>query len=156
TTTYQNVTCYGYDTVTVDVKSRPVIVFPTFPKKCVDGVPINLLCTVKYNGSTVAPTSIYWQCPSLPSAIINAGQFDPLAAAALGGTFVIYATVEYNGCSSTDSTTVQINPLPIVSAGGDKVFCENVGSVLLDTMASPFNVKYGVWSILTPGTPSGA
>ncbi len=154
--TYNGVTCTGFDTITVDVKEHPVITFPIFPKKCVDGLALNLLCTTKYNGTVVSPTNLIWTCPALPSAIINGSQFDPHAAAPTGGTFVVYAYAEYNGCSATDSTTVQINPLPVVSAGNDKVFCENVGSVLLDTMANPFNVKFGVWSILSPSTPTSA
>ncbi len=156
TVTYQNVVCTNYDTVNVVVKEHPVITFPAFPKRCVDGTLLNLLCTVTYNGGVVIPDNLYWTCPALPSAIVNGSQFDPSVTVPLGGSFMIYATAEYNGCSTTDSTLLQINPLPVVSAGSDKVMCENVGSVLLDTMANPFSLKFGVWSILTPATPSSA
>ncbi len=154
--TYSNVLCINFDTVTVTVKERPVISFPVFPKKCVDGVPLNLVCTVKYNNVIVTPTILSWYCPSKPAAIINSNQFDPIATAPSGGTFVVYASAEYNGCSITDSTTVTFNPLPFVTAGNDKMFCENFGPMLLDTVSQPFNVKFGVWSILSTTTPSGA
>ncbi len=156
TVTYGLVSCTNYDTINVDVKARPVITFPVFPKKCVDGQLINLSCTVKYNNAIVIPTATYWTCPSMPAVIVNGDQFDPKATANAGGSFYVYATVTYNGCSSTDSTLVQVNPLPLVSVGPDKVFCENFGSVLLDTIAHPFNVKFGVWSLLSVGTPVAA
>lgn len=156
TVTYKNVSCVNYDTVYVEVKEHPVITFPVLPNRCVDGTLINLLCTVKYNGTVISPNSLTWSCPALPGAIVNGSQFDPFSTIPTGGTFVVYATAEYNGCSAVDSTVVKINPLPIVSAGKDKVLCENVGSFFLDTMAAPQNVKFGEWSILGTSTPANA
>ena len=154
--TYQGITCFGYDTADIVVKERPTISFPVFPKRCVDGNPVFLNCTVKYNNIPVPPSNLVWSCPSAPTALINGNQFDPKATAPAGGTFVLYVTADYNGCSSTDSTTITISPLPVVSAGSDQSFCENYGNTLLDTMASPFDVKYGTWSILSTNTPAAA
>jgi gliding motility-associated-like protein len=154
--TYKGLSCEGYDTVDVIVKSKPTFAFPAFPKRCIDGIPVNLSCTVKYNNTPVAPTSLFWTCPSMPSAIVNGFQFDPMITAPNGGTFVIYATAEFNGCSATDSTTITINPLPVVTGGSDKTFCENFGTFFLDTVSIPFDLKYGVWSILSSNTNPNA
>jgi gliding motility-associated-like protein len=159
--TYGNVTCYGYDTVKVTVNSLPLITFPTFPKRCINGGYIALTGTVRVDNIVVPPTSVVWTCTSQPNTILLDGitgtyYFDPAQSPLTGGTYyVIMEAMAPNGCKVKDSTTIQIYPLPVISAGGDKVFCENVGSVLLDTMANPFHVRYGIWSILSPSTPAG-
>lgn len=157
TYTEQGKTCYGFDTVAVIVKPLPIIEFPAsgFPERCVNGGPINLWANTRIGGVPVTPDVSNWYCTSRPNAIVSGNLFEPSATAPTGGTFYVTFQTTFNGCSSIDSVQITINPLPIVRAGSDKVFCVNASSYLLDTMAYPFDPKDGEWSVVSAGTPAG-
>ncbi len=58
------------------------------------------------------------------------GTFDPRASG--DGTFTIYYTVTVLGCSSIDSTSITVNPLPVVTITGlDADYCLNEAVVVL-------------------------
>jgi gliding motility-associated-like protein len=149
TKTQQGTTCYGYDTVMVNVNPLPTITFPTFPKRCVNGGLIQLLATLKVNNAPVPPLTEKWYCTSLPSAIdTGTNWFDPTKAAPNGGFFwVTYEAKSPAGCLAIDSVQIEVVPPPYVSAGYDKTFCVNFqGTFNLDTLSNPFG---GSWYIIT-------
>ena len=152
TKTEQGKTCYGYDTVIVNVNTLPTITFPTFPKRCINGGYIVLAGTVKVNNVNVPPTYVNWTSSSQPNAIIldnitGAFYFDPVQTPASGGIYyVVMEAIAPNGCKVIDSTTVEIVPPPVVLAGTNKSFCVNYTNCFnLDTMGQPYG---GRWYIL--------
>ena len=152
TKTEQGKTCYGYDTVIVNVNTLPTITFPTFPKRCINGGYIVLAGTVKVNNVNVPPTYVNWTSSSQPNAIIldnitGAFYFDPVQTPASGGIYyVVMEAIAPNGCKVIDSTTVEIVPPPVVLAGTNKSFCVNYTNCFnLDTMGQPYG---GRWYVL--------
>ena len=61
---------------------------------------------------------------------VNAGGFDPNLAGV--GTHVItYSATDGNNCSNSNTTTIVVNPIPIVDAGSDIVLCTNDAAIAL-------------------------
>src|SRR4029077_6822663 len=61
---------------------------------------------------------------------VSGNTFNPSASGA--GTFVItYSYTDANGCSASDSTSVTVNPLPVVSISPVASMCINASVVTL-------------------------
>lgn len=149
TKTVMGKTCYGFDTVVVSVNALPVISFPAFPKRCINGGLINLSAMLKVNNIPVPALAETWYCTKLPNSVDPVNfTFDPTAAAPLGGMFwVTYEATATNGCKGKDSVLLEVVPPPYVSAGTDKLFCVNYnGTWNLDTMSVPFG---GSWTVIS-------
>jgi gliding motility-associated-like protein len=80
------------------------------------------------NGTAIGSTSIIW--------IPNIGLSNPNI---LNPTAIITANITYSlvainaiGCKDTDDVYVNINALPIVNAGVDKIYCSNTNGVMLN------------------------
>ena len=151
TQTIKGKTCYGYDTVVVNVNTLPTITFPVFPKRCINGGFIFLTGTLKVNGANVPPTYVNWYSNSQPLAVLmdqttGVFYFDPVQSPPSGGIYyVIMEATAPSGCKVKDSVTVQVVPPPVVLAGSDKTFCSNYNTCFsLDTMGLPYGGKWYV------------
>lgn len=86
---------------------------------------------------------------------ISGSDFDAQLAGA-GAHVLTYTYADVNGCTSTATRTITVNPLPAVSAGDDTTFCDQP---FAQTLAG-FSPPGGTWSGtgVTPGgsyTPNG-
>jgi hypothetical protein len=105
-----------------------------------DGFPINAspdfsICqgqSVTLNVSGPANTTISWSpAGSLSSANIS----NPIATPFNTTNYTVTVT-DANGCSTSESVLVSVNPLPIVNAGMDQTICAGTTANLLGTFFS--------------------
>ncbi|MBK7248743.1 MAG: hypothetical protein IPI05_13925 [Flavobacteriales bacterium] len=80
---------------------------------------------------------------------ISGDDFDPLTAGA-GAHVLSYTYADPNGCITTATRTITVNPLPVVSAGNDTTFCDQP---VVQTLAG-YSPSGGTWSG-TGVTPDG-
>ncbi len=86
---------------------------------------------------------------------ITGVDFDPLQAGS-GAQVLTYNYADANGCTSSATRTITVNPLPVVLAGNDTTFCDQPFAQTL----SGYTPSGGTWSGtgVTPGgsfTPNG-
>jgi len=103
-------TCITQDQVTITVNALPVV----------NAGPDALLCI--HAGLTTlagAPAGGTWS----GTAITPGGVFDP-AAAGVGSFTQTYTYTDANGCVNSDAVGLTVNPLPVVNAGNDQLYCD--------------------------------
>ncbi len=125
TTFYVTVTdlgCSGVDSVIVNVNPLPLADAGLDPTICF-GDSVQLLAS----GGTIYS----WSPPTGLSAVDIP---DPFAMPA--DTTKYFVSVTLNGCSSSDSVTVNVNPIPIADAGNDTTMCFS-DSVRLTAYGTP-------------------
>lgn len=104
-------TCINSDTVTVVVNPLPIIDAGIDIQICI-GDTAQLIATLGLSTYDWTPVD----------SISDPNIFDPLAWPVDTTTYMVTVT-DTNGCVSSDSLTVIVNPLPIVSAGPDVQVC---------------------------------
>jgi PKD repeat protein len=135
--------CLSTDTMLIQVVQTPTITINSnLPNICL-GDSINLTATGALN---------YLWSPAL--SLSNSSGNSIMAGPVSSGYYYVLAT-DINGCQTSDSIFININPLPTVDAGLDQQFCNQNIPVTLGGF-SPLN---GIWSgagISTSGvfTPS--
>lgn len=124
----------------------------------------SITTVVVYSNPTVMPGSSYSVCAGNP-AILTAtgastytwdnGVSNGVAFTPLVTTTYTVTGVDANGCSNTNTVTITVNPLPVVSAGNDQQICSGTSTILTGSGA----VSY-VWdNAVTNGvafTPSAS
>ncbi len=110
-------TCMATDSITVTINPPPVITTNNDTAVC-DGNCVQL---------NVSGAATYVWTPN--TGLSNDTISNPLACPLVTTTYVVTGT-DTNGCVGTDTTTITINPLPIVDAGLDQSICD-VGSVVI-------------------------
>lgn len=118
--------CQNTCTTTIHVDPLPVVVCDAFGPFCVNASPIVLTATPA--GGTWSGTGV------------NAGSFDPAAAGA-GVHPITYSFSDANGCTNTCTTSITVNPLPVMDCGTYGPYCVNAGLAVL--AGSPAG---GTWS----------
>lgn len=104
--------CNTNDTVKVTVNSLPIANVSNDKTICSDS-------SVSIGASTISGYTYNW----LPiSGLNNSTVSNPIATPMLTTKYVLMVT-DSNSCSSKDSVTVSVNPLPIANAGPDKKLC---------------------------------
>jgi gliding motility-associated-like protein len=103
-------TCITQDQVTVTVNALPIVSAGGPQELCVDGGVLNLVG---------APAGGTWS----GAGTSPGGAFNPVLAG-VGTTPITYTFTDANGCTDSGSTFVTVNPLPIVNAGPDQLFCD--------------------------------
>jgi len=105
--------CMNSATASILVNSTPVVDAGTYPAVCTDAANVVLAGTPA--GGTFSGTGV------------SGSAFDPSA----GTQMVTYSYTNGSGCSNSATTTITVNPLPVVSAGTYPAVCASVPSVTL-------------------------
>jgi gliding motility-associated-like protein len=105
--------CTSTESVTVTVNSNPVVSAGTYPAACIDAADITLVGTPA--GGAFSGTGV------------TGNSFDPTS----GTQTITYNYTDGNGCSNSNTATITVNTLPIVSAGTYPAVCASVVSVPL-------------------------
>lgn len=116
--------CVGYDTITVVVNDLPQILFSTPTQTCINATPITLNGGLPLGG-------IY------SGTGVSANIFSPLSAGT-GSHIITYTYTDANSCVNSDTSSIQVFALPIVTLDTFAVVCNGL---------VPFN--------LTGGNPLG-
>ncbi len=127
--------CTDIDSVTVNVNSLPVA----------DAGPGQTVCQGSSTTLTATGGTSYVWSTSQTGATIS-------VTPASQTTY--YVTVTLNGCSNTDSVTIDINPLPVADAGNDQTICENETVILSATGGTSYVWSNGDTNASTQVTPS--
>lgn len=123
--------CSGRDSTLVTVHAMPDATIAAAGPYCVDAGLQQLSPRINKGGTFYGG-----------SFVDSAGEFNPYTAG-VGSHRVYYRYTDANGCSSTDSTRIQVNPLPdasIVSAGP---FCLDAGVINLRAKTNAGGTFYG-------------
>ncbi len=104
-------------TTLVTINPLPVIVIDPVGSLCIDGAPITL---------TANPTGGTFSGPG-----ITGDTFDP-GAAGLGTHTITYSYTDANGCTGTNTTSITVNPLPVVTITPVADLCVNAAVVTLN------------------------
>lgn len=119
--------CSSTSTVNVTVNAIPTTTASSNSPIC-DGATINLTAT----NSTVAGSTYSW---TGPNAFTSALQNPSILAATMTASGAYTVTVLANGCSSTSTTNVVVNPIPTTTAGSNSPIC-NGATLSLTATAS--------------------
>ena len=139
TTTYyvsvgNSPTCLSQDSLVVTVNPPPIITTNNDTAVC-DGVCVQL--------NTNGGVNYVW---TPTTGLSNSTIANPLACPLTTTTYIVTG-IDVNGCSSSDTVTITINPLPIVDAGNDQAICISGAVVIGGTPTGPVGSTY-VWSPL--------
>lgn len=122
--------CSAKDTVKVTVNNLPTITANADSEICNGDV-----FTLSANGGD----TYSW----LPAADLNNALIaSPKASPSLTATYTVTGT-DVNGCSSTATTTLTVNPLPIASITGDLFICTGQSATLVATGGVSYNWSEG-------------
>ncbi|MBL7986005.1 MAG: hypothetical protein JNM91_13455, partial [Flavobacteriales bacterium] len=118
--------CTNSCTTSITVHPLPVLACGSYGPISINGASINLV------GNPVGGT---WSGPG-----VAGNAFDPASAGA-GDHTVTYAYTDGNGCQNTCTTTIHVDPLPVVVCDAFGPFCVNASPIVLT--ATPAG---GTWS----------
>ena len=111
--------CTSTASVTVNVNPPPVVALSPMNDICIDGSPFAL------TGGT--PSGGTYSGPGVSNNI-----FDP-AVAGVGTHTIVYTFIDNLGCSGSDSTTIIVNDLPVVTLPTFPTVCSNATAMNLTT-----------------------
>jgi len=128
--------CFKIDSMTVTVLPLPIVSAGTDKTICI-GSPVAI------GGSPTGPAgSTYVWSPG--AGLSNATIANPNASPVVTSTYIVKVT-DSNTCVNRDTVVVNVNPLPIVSAGGDLQLCINDTISIGGVPTGPLNSTYS-WS----------
>ncbi|MDR3428083.1 hypothetical protein, partial [Silvimonas sp.] len=127
--------CTVYDTLAVVVKPLPTIPTAGSNSPVCTGSPLNL---TSFSGAGV---SYSWSGPGSYTAITQNPTISAVTAAN-AGTYTV--TAKLNGCTSTNTTAVAVNPVPTGTASSNSPVCAG-DNLLFTSSVSPALATYG-WS----------
>jgi gliding motility-associated-like protein len=127
-----NDTCRGTDTVIVFVNPIPSAVVGSNRNICINDSTV--IGVVDVIGNTYSWISV--------PAGFTSNQSNPTVKPNVTTTYYLTETITATGCFKTDSITLTVQPLPIVSAGTDKIICigssVNIGGTPTGPLGSAF------------------
>lgn len=103
-------TCVTQDLMIVTVNALPTVLTPGNDVLCVNWPVVQYIPTLAGG---------VWSGP----VITQAGDFDP-AVSGVGVFNLLYTYTDANGCVDDDAMQVTVNPLPVVNAGNDQIYCD--------------------------------
>jgi len=131
TQTYQNVTCFAFDTIRVNMNPLPEITLTPQGPHCIDAGKVSLMTYVTYP----TLTNGNWRSDVNASYVDN-NLFDPNLAGPnqTPGHTVVYRVTDNNGCTNEESTHVEVSPLPNVLLDDSIALCGDQGDLLLNSI----------------------
>ena len=115
--------CASSANATIIVDSLPNITWVAFNDLC-DNDGVATLTEASPAGGTYTGTGV------------GGGQFDPAAAGGQGSYVVSYNFTDANGCASSSTQSITVNPSPVVAMTyTDSVLCNNITQTTLDAGA---------------------
>jgi hypothetical protein len=118
--------CSAADTTSITVNPLPTVSTGTYGPVCIDASPVSLSAT---------PSGGTWSGTGVTGSTFN------VQTAGVGSHQIIYNYTDANGCSAADTTSITVNPLPVVNAGSYDPVCDYV-----DTLQLSGTPSGGVWS----------
>jgi len=110
--------CTSSDQTTITVNPFPTVTVGTYGPVCADASPIALVGT---------PTGGIWSGTGVSGDQTSGYTFDPSS----GTQSLTYSYTDVNSCTSSDQTTITVNPLPTVACPADFDLCVDAGAVTL-------------------------
>jgi gliding motility-associated-like protein len=128
--------CFKTDSITISVLQLPIVSAGADKTICI-GSPVTI------GGAPTGPAgSTFSWSPVL--GLTNVTNANPSASPALTSTYIVRVTDSFT-CVNTDTVTVNVNQLPIVSAGADKQLCLNDTIAIGGSPTGPLNSTF-VWT----------
>ena len=118
--------CSAADTTSITVNPLPVVNTGSYGPVCIDASPVSLSGT---------PSGGTWSGTGVTGSTFN------VQTAGVGSHQLIYNYTDANGCSAADTTSITVNPLPVVNAGSYDPVCDYA-----DTLQLSGTPSGGVWS----------
>ncbi len=118
--------CTNADTISITVNPLPVVNTGSYGPYCIDATPVTLSGT---------PSGGTWSGPGVSGTTFN------IQTAGVGTHQIIYNYTDANGCSAADTTSIVVNPLPVVNTGSYGPYCIDATPVTLSGTPSG-----GMWS----------
>jgi hypothetical protein len=118
--------CSAADTTSITVNPLPVVNTGSYGSVCIDASPVSLSGT---------PSGGTWSGTGVTGSTFN------VQTAGVGSHQIIYNYTDANGCSAADTTSITVNPLPVVNAGSYDPVCDYA-----DTLQLSGTPSGGVWS----------
>ncbi len=109
--------CQDVDSFLVTVNTAPPVTINPFSDLCIDASPITLSGGSPLGGN-------------YSGTGVSGGSFDPQLAG-VGLAWITYQWADSIGCSGFDSTSIQVNALPVVNITGDTLICIGDTSILV-------------------------
>jgi PKD repeat protein len=107
--------CERCDTTRITVNPLPIVDAGSLADVCEGDAPFYLP-----PGTPTAPGAFTWSGPNVVQVAPDSFFFDP----ATPNTYTLtYTYTDPNGCTNADSLVLTVNPLPVVDAGLDTVYC---------------------------------
>src|SRR5574343_455433 len=130
--------CINSDVATITVNPAPVVSAGSYSPVCINGTPVNLVGTPA--GGTFSGTGV------------TANTFNP----ASGTQTITYSYTSPQNCTTTSTTTCQVNNLPPVHGGSDATVCAGSNITLSGAGASTYAWNNGGINgqLFTPGVGS--
>jgi hypothetical protein len=118
--------CVNSDTASIVVNALPVVTFSPAAGACINAASFSLLPSASPSGGTFSSTS----------AGLMGTDFDA-PTAGIGAHQIIYMYSDANGCQSSDTATIMVNALPVVTLAAYTPVCDNIGLFNLTGNESP-------------------
>jgi hypothetical protein len=118
--------CSAADTTSITVNPLPIVNTGSYGPVCIDASPVSLSGT---------PSGGTWSGTGVTGSTFN------VQTAGVGSHQLIYNYTDANGCSAADTTSITVNPLPVVTAGSYDPICDYA-----DTLQLSGTPSGGVWS----------
>ncbi len=130
--------CTDSDEVTINIYPNPIVNAGTYDPVCVDAPQLPLIGTPV--GGVFSGTGV------------SGSNFDP----SVGTQIVTYNYTDGNGCSGSASSTIVVNPLPVINAGSDLSICQGESVTLNGSGGTSYQWSNGVTNgvSFTPGLGS--
>lgn len=107
--------CSNKTQTSITVNASPQITITPIPTLCINGIPVILSIGFPVGG-------IY------SGTGVSSGIFDPSVGA---GTYIIsYSYTDNNGCTETSSVLADVESLPTISLGNDRIVCAGESTVI--------------------------
>ncbi|TVR78845.1 MAG: PKD domain-containing protein, partial [Chitinophagaceae bacterium] len=110
--------CIDTASNTIEVLPIPIVDLPVFSDVCIDDEPFTLT-----GGTPVGGT--------YTGTGVSSNIFNP-ADAGVGAHIITYSFTDTNGCEATDTASINVNPLPLVTIDSIGPLCENDTAIVLE------------------------
>jgi gliding motility-associated-like protein len=125
--------CVNTSCSNITSKLVPTVEAGYLPAKCANDIAFQL--------SQATPAGGTWQSPT--GGIVSGNWFNPTIVSTQTHTLYYTYDIPGNNCPVTDSVTVLVNPVPVLSFTPNSNYCSDLGTINLNNFVSPIG---GIWS----------